>query len=492
MNNLELLKVYHFDNKIRLGENGDGGYVFGELGCVYDCYISAGVSNEESFSRDFINKYNMDKNNSFAFDNTIDDYPYNYTNQITFFKKNISNFNNDNNTNLSFLMDNYNNIFLKMDIEGGEYPWLLSITEEQLNKFKQLTIEFHGINDNSWGCNYSDKIKCLQKLANTHYLIHVHGNNYAGATNNIPNVIELTYVNKNYFTSIPELNTQPLPNSNLDFPNNCRVRDINLNFYPFVINNIPNIIHFCFGLQPQTEPFFFTYYIAILSAKLVNKPDKMYFYYHYEPYGPWWERIKPHIILEKIDIPTHIGEKPILKTANKADIVRMNKLYERGGIYFDIDTISFRPYHELLNYNCVLGWEVENERTCNAIMFTKPKSHFFTIWLNEYEKHFVPNGWIEACNVLPGTLAKNINDENIIKLLPPDYFFRPFYYETENIFVNNVDIPANLHSLHLWETFSLKYLRLIDIDWIYANTDTLYSKMCFVLINNYELLKYMQ
>ena len=71
MNNLELLQVYNFDKKIRCGSNSDGGYVFAELDCEYDCYISAGISNEESFSRDFINKYNMNQNNSFAFDRTI-------------------------------------------------------------------------------------------------------------------------------------------------------------------------------------------------------------------------------------------------------------------------------------------------------------------------------------------------------------------------------------------------------------------------------------
>ena len=234
MNDLELLKVYQFDNKLRLGECGDGGYVFGELNEEYDCYISAGVSNEESFSRDFINKYNMNKNNCFAFDGTIHDYPYNYTSEITFIKKNINSFNDDNNTNLSFLIEQYNNIFLKMDIESGEYPWLLSITEEQLNKFRQITIEFHGINDDSWGYSYNDKIKCFQKLANTHYLIHAHGNNYAGIRNNIPDVIELTYVNKNYFTSTPELNSQKLPIANLDFPNRSNGADYDLNFPPFV------------------------------------------------------------------------------------------------------------------------------------------------------------------------------------------------------------------------------------------------------------------
>jgi len=234
MNNLELLKVYKFDDKIRFGSNSDGGYVFGNITEPYDCYISAGISNEESFSRDFIKKHDMNEYNSFGFDGTINNYPYNYTNSISFIKKNINSFNDVNNTNLSYLINKYNNIFLKMDIEGGEYTWLLSLDESQLDKFTQIVIEFHGITNNGWNCSYDDKVKCLQKLANTHYIIHAHGNNYAPVAYNIPDVIELTYINKKYFKSVPELNTVPLPIDNLDYPNHPHRNDINLNFYPFV------------------------------------------------------------------------------------------------------------------------------------------------------------------------------------------------------------------------------------------------------------------
>ena len=234
MNILELLQVYHFDKKIRCGINRDGGYVFADLEGEYDCYISAGISNEESFSRDFINKYNIHKNDSYGFDGTITDYPYQYTENIQFIKKNINHFNDNNNTNLSFLTEKYSNIFLKIDIEGGEYPWLLNIDETQLNKFKQIVIEFHGITNNSWSCMHSDKLKCLEKLSKTHYIIHAHGNNYGPVYNNFPDVVELSCVNKNYFKSVPELNTQPLPIANLDFANYGGNPDINLNFYPFV------------------------------------------------------------------------------------------------------------------------------------------------------------------------------------------------------------------------------------------------------------------
>lgn len=100
---IDSLKVYKFNDKIRLGALCDGGYVIGQLDGTYDCYISAGISDEESFSRDFINKYNMNEYNSFGFDGTIQSYPHQYTNKISFIKKNINSFNDDDNTNLSYL-----------------------------------------------------------------------------------------------------------------------------------------------------------------------------------------------------------------------------------------------------------------------------------------------------------------------------------------------------------------------------------------------------
>ena len=121
-----------------------------------------------------------------------------------------------------------------MDIEGGEYPWLLEIDENQLKKFKQIVIEIHGITNDGWNCNYNDKVKCLEKLSKTHYIVHAHGNNNGLVVNNIPDVIELTYVNKNYFNSPVDFNSVPLPIVGLDFPNWSEKEDYDLNFYPFV------------------------------------------------------------------------------------------------------------------------------------------------------------------------------------------------------------------------------------------------------------------
>jgi len=234
MNHLHLLEVHEFDNKIRLGLHGDGGYVFGSLDNEkYDCYISAGVSDEESFTHGFIRDNNMNEFNSYAFDGTIQRYPYEYTTNIAFIRKNIGGVNNDHVTNLHGLIDKYENIFLKMDVEGGEYPWLNSLSEEQLSKFSQIVIEFHGLTDDNWGCSYDDKVKCLEKLTKTHYIIHAHGNNHGKVVEGFPDVLELTYVNKKYFATKPELNKIPLPMANFDFPNKKGVEDIDMKTYPF-------------------------------------------------------------------------------------------------------------------------------------------------------------------------------------------------------------------------------------------------------------------
>jgi hypothetical protein len=230
MSDYEFFKTYQFNDKKRLGNKGDGGYVIADIG-DYDCYISAGISDEESFSRDFIQQYHT--KNNFGFDGTITTYPYEYTKEVEFIRKNIGSMNTDTTTNLHDLMSTYKSIFLKMDIEGGEYPWIDAMSLDHLNNIKQLVIEFHGVNDDTWGTSLSDKIRCFNKLATTHYIVHAHGNNCSGIQY-IPEVLELTYVNKEYFVVPPPLNRTPFPILHLDYPNWSSRPAYRLHYEPFM------------------------------------------------------------------------------------------------------------------------------------------------------------------------------------------------------------------------------------------------------------------
>ena len=231
----KVLEIFDFADKMRIGVESDGGYVICKLDGEYDAYINCGVSCEASFDKLFLEMHPyIGKENSFAFDGTIEDYPWEFTRDITFINKNISFENNDKNTNLDDLIKKYDNIFLSMDIEGGEFPWLLSTSYDNLKKFKQICIEVHGLhNDSFGGVHPRYKAACLDKLNQTHYAVHAHSNNYAPIHNGIPHVIELTYINKKYLKSKPELNKTPLPIDGLDYPNLGTVPDHALNHYPF-------------------------------------------------------------------------------------------------------------------------------------------------------------------------------------------------------------------------------------------------------------------
>lgn len=251
---------------------------------------------------------------------------------------------------------------------------------------------------------------------------------------------------------------------------------------------IPNLCHFVFGFKEQNEEFLFCYYLAVYSAYIVNKPEKIMFFYHHEPHGQWWEKLKKITVVEliKIPIPTHIGKKEIKKTAHKADWIRMNVLYQYGGIYLDIDTICVRPWKHLLKEKVVLGTQIPIPGICNAIMMTEPKSKFFKIWLDNYEEPFNPDGWEESSIFLP--LQIMLENFDKVTMKNPDTFFIPHFKETEKIFQLPQEIPKELISLHLWESYTIPYMKKIN-SWLWCmnNKHTLYGKMMINLIENYIL-----
>ena len=238
MEKIQLLKVFSIKNrcKIRLGKDYDGGYVIYDFD-NYDKLIGCGVLDDISFEADFIKKYGVDCT---VYDGTITKLPYVHPN-IKFIRKNISHRNTPIQTNLNDEFKNYNNIFLKMDIEGHEVKWLLNLTKENLSKIKQCVIEFH----NPLACHPRglftniEKFTAIQKLNETHLLCHFHGNNGGGAGvmgryDNvvIPNTFEVTFVRKSDIKEYHN-NKERLPCS-LDMPNGKNMPDINLNYYPFV------------------------------------------------------------------------------------------------------------------------------------------------------------------------------------------------------------------------------------------------------------------
>ena len=88
------------------------------------------------------------------------------------------------------------NMILKIDIEGMEWEFLNTVESDILKKFDQIIFEFHNIIKPQT----INIVKMLEKLNQTHDLVHLHGNNSSNLLkvgySYIPDVFEATYVNK--------------------------------------------------------------------------------------------------------------------------------------------------------------------------------------------------------------------------------------------------------------------------------------------------------
>lgn len=244
---------------------------------------------------------------------------------------------------------------------------------------------------------------------------------------------------------------------------------------------IPNIAHFVWFDQ-QKEEFPFVNYVAVLSCHVVNNPDKIYMHYHHEPRGHWWKKTKALCEPVFVEVPTHIGSKELKRVQHKADVVRITKLKEMGGVYLDMDTICVKPYAHLLRHKFVIGNEVtesgKNMGLCNAIMMSEPNGAFIVDWFNQYEQHFEPDGWQEASTVLPLNLSKRHNPADVT-VLQPTAWLLPSWEQTDMIFERPNEIPDELIALHFWYSATHeKYLKHItNFDWIVSNSHTLYAKL---------------
>ena len=259
-------------------------------------------------------------------------------------------------------------------------------------------------------------------------------------------------------------------------------------------NSIPNIIHYIFGLEKQTHEFPFVYYLSIYSNYVINKPYIIYFHYQYMPYGMWWDKAKDLVKLNYVNMNNVLwGNKKIVKYAHKADKLRLELLYKYGGIYMDIDTITYRSYHHLLNYDFVIGKQEENYGInnitlyCNAIMLSKAGNKFIKYWLDLYEMHFETHGWCEASVHLPHKIFELIKSEHgnssicNIKIMDKESFYYPSYNQVNKIFEDSCDDESmyldKLITLHYWNSYSNKYYNNIcDFDYC-VNNNTLYAKI---------------
>jgi Glycosyltransferase sugar-binding region containing DXD motif len=262
--------------------------------------------------------------------------------------------------------------------------------------------------------------------------------------------------------------------------------------------------HFIFGLRAQTEPFHLLHYLCLASCIGVNRPDSIHFHYRHEPFGPWWDKIKPRLNLVRVAErvagfePQRYGESPEglliqrlgLEYAHEADFLRLDLLLAQGGVYADMDTLFVRPYPDAW-FDCEFAIGEENAppaqdklmraSLCNAVLFGQPGAQFAALWRERMSKVFDGTWNRHSCD----EAARVWQDApDSVRVLPSAYFYRygSSIAGLRSLFEECDRDHDDLFSVHLWAhlwwdqartDFSTVHAGEIDEAWIRERDCTL-------------------
>lgn len=218
---------------IRIGSAGDGGYVMLDIfsKAKVDVAYSLGIGNDVSWDMDIAEK-GID---IFMYDHTLEYLPLKHQ-RFHFFKTGIgrkyisSEFEELESEIRKNGHENCENILLKVDIEGAEWPLFADMPEETMKQFVQIVIELHGVTVKDNIDNAGNLIRILSKINNTHQSVHVHANpctkvNWLHGIP-LPDSIEVTYIRRDENFKFIE-NTRDFPTI-LDSPNCAWQSDVPL------------------------------------------------------------------------------------------------------------------------------------------------------------------------------------------------------------------------------------------------------------------------
>tara|TARA_Y100000589_G_C27119615_1_gene615820 strand:- start:503 stop:1321 length:819 start_codon:yes stop_codon:yes gene_type:complete len=194
---------YVFCELIRIGGQGDGGYLIpNNLKDISYCY-SPGVDYTATFEKELSDKYNI---KSFMADASVDKAPISGPN-FQFLSKYLGSFTDNKFITLSDWLyetsgENVKGKILQMDIEGGEYDVLIYEDGKTLSSFSTMVIEFHSM-EQLYKKTFLKMISSIfEKIYKYFSICHVHPNNCCGLAELdgilVPRIMEITFIRNDY------------------------------------------------------------------------------------------------------------------------------------------------------------------------------------------------------------------------------------------------------------------------------------------------------
>lgn len=219
----EFREQYFSSELIRVGLNGDGGYLVPDVLHRVNACFSPGVGSSTSFEAELWERASIP---SFLADATVTR-PDALPDGIAFRSAMIGASPDANYVTLSEWVEtsvpgSVGNLLLQMDIEGGEYNVLIYEDAAFLRRFAVMVIEFHGLGRLGvpWFHNVLSGV--FRKLYRDFVIVHAHPNNCCPApllgTVRVPDVLEVTFLRRDLLRECASPNQVALPHP-LDWHN---------------------------------------------------------------------------------------------------------------------------------------------------------------------------------------------------------------------------------------------------------------------------------
>jgi hypothetical protein len=217
---------------IRIGDDGDGGYLVpNDLNGIQFCF-SPGVSEVATFEETLADKYQI---RSFLADASVAAAPT-ANPLLTFQKKFLGSRDEGDFMRLSTWINEKkpvigdSDLLLQMDIEGAEYDILIDTDIGVLKQFRIMVIEFHNLDMLFERTGLRFLTPLFSKLTTEFAVAHIHPNNCKPIKSHlgieVPPVMEFTFVRRDRISA----NSAPAKTTSfphrLDRTNNCNLDDI--------------------------------------------------------------------------------------------------------------------------------------------------------------------------------------------------------------------------------------------------------------------------
>jgi mannosyltransferase OCH1-like enzyme/predicted O-methyltransferase YrrM len=216
-------------------------------------------------------------------------------------------------------------------------------------------------------------------------------------------------------------------------------------------NNIPKIIHIIYINQRSLQPY---NYKCIYSIIEHMKNYKIIIHNDIEPDVDEWNNLKTYnnVEIRKIDRCKRYKSLNIDYVQYETDIIRLQILYEYGGIYMDTDIFLFKNFEDILDGSSVYYNTEMKDVLTNCVLISEPKNKFIKVLLDNIHLAIQSDSWAWHIRDFPKIVINNRPTKYNVKLLKHTYFCSIHWTELKKYTTQKLEITDDMYGMHLYDT----------------------------------------